>query len=75
MSSMFKKMVGLLSVCFLQAASAATVEEARAQALSATNFWGISFSIDERNAFASNYVSTARLYTDEANAVFQELNR
>ena len=35
MSSMFKKMVGLLSVCFLQAASAATVEEARAQALSA----------------------------------------
>ena len=31
--------------------------------------------IDERNAFASNYVSTARLSTDEANAVFQELNR
>ena len=31
--------------------------------------------IDVRNAFASNYVNTARLSTDEVNAVFQELSR
>lgn len=44
MSSMFKKMVGLLAACLLQAAFATTVEEARAQALSSTNFWGISLA-------------------------------
>ena len=44
MNGMFKEMVGLLSVCLLQVASAATVEEARAQALSSTNFWGVSFT-------------------------------
>ena len=44
MNGMFKEMVGLLSVCLLQVASAATVEEARAQALSSTNFWGFSFT-------------------------------
>ena len=31
--------------------------------------------IDERSGFASNYVSTARLSTEEANVVFQELSR
>ncbi len=31
--------------------------------------------IDERSAFASNYVNTARLSTEEVNAVFQELSR
>ena len=31
--------------------------------------------IDERSAFASNYVSTACLSTEEANVVFQELSR
>ena len=31
--------------------------------------------IDERSAFASNYVGTARLSTEEANAVFQQLSR
>ena len=31
--------------------------------------------IDERSAFASNYVGTARLSTEEVNAVFQELSR
>ena len=31
--------------------------------------------INERSAFASNYVSTARLSTEEANVVFQELSR
>ena len=44
MNGMFKEMIGLLSVCFLQVASATTVEEARAQALSSTNFWGVSFA-------------------------------
>ena len=44
MSSMFKKMVGLLAACLLQTVFATTVEEARAQALSATNFWGISLA-------------------------------
>lgn len=31
--------------------------------------------IDERSAFASNYVGTARLSTEETNAVFQQLSR
>ena len=44
MNGMFKEMIGLLSVCFLQVASATTVEEARAQALSSTNYWGVSFA-------------------------------
>lgn len=44
MSSMFKKMVGLLAACLLQVAFATTVEEARAQALSSTNYWGVSFA-------------------------------
>ena len=44
MNCMFKEMIGLLSVCFLQVASATTVDEARAQALSSTNFWGVSFA-------------------------------
>lgn len=34
-----------------------------------------SLPIDERSAFASNYVNTARLSTEEVNAVFQELSR
>ena len=44
MSSMVKKMIGLLAACLLQTVFATTVEEARAQALSATNFWGISLA-------------------------------
>ena len=44
MSSMFKKMVGLLAACLLQVAFATTVEEARTQALSSTNYWGVSFA-------------------------------
>ena len=44
MSDVVKKVFVVLSVCFLQVASATTVEEARAQALSSTNFWGVSFA-------------------------------
>ena len=44
MSDVVKKVFVVLSVCLLQVASAATVEEARAQALSSTNFWGVSFT-------------------------------
>ena len=60
MNGMFKEMVGLLSVCLLQVASAATVEEARAQALSSTNFWGVSFTTQlARQALCDWYVSLA----------------
>ena len=44
MSDVIKKVVGLLFACLLQVAFATTVEEARAQALSSTNFWGVSFA-------------------------------
>ena len=161
MSDVIKTVVGLLSACLLQVALATTVEEARAQALSAysrflldpqfTNAWkaaacrlgalrdgiptkddlrigmrnrlfvdgllvddnaireikkdflkeqdfifarqtasdvlvrpvvnvfgrkGIPrLSVDERSAFASNYVSIARLSTEEAKEVVQELSK
>ena len=44
MNGVLKKMVGLLAACLLQVAFATTVEEARAQALSSTNFWGVSLA-------------------------------
>ena len=44
MSDVVKKVFVVLFACLLQVASAATVEEARAQALSSTNFWGVSFT-------------------------------
>ena len=44
MNGVLKKMVGLLAACLLQVAFATTVEEARAQALSSTNYWGVSFA-------------------------------
>ncbi len=44
MNGVLKMMVGLLAACLLQVAFATTVEEARAQALSSTNYWGVSFA-------------------------------
>ena len=44
MNGVLKTMVGLLAACLLQVAFATTVEEARAQALSSTNYWGVSFA-------------------------------
>lgn len=44
MNGVLKKMVGLLAACLLQVVFATTVEEARAQALSSTNYWGVSFA-------------------------------
>lgn len=44
MSDVVKKVFVVLFACLLQVASATTVEEARAQALSSTNFWGVSFA-------------------------------
>ena len=44
MSDVVKKVFVVLLACLLQVASATTVEEARAQALSSTNFWGVSFA-------------------------------
>jgi len=44
MNAMVKKMAALMSACFLLMSSAITVEEARVQAMSSTNFWGISFA-------------------------------
>ena len=44
MSDVVKKVFVVLFACLLQVASATTVDEARAQALSSTNFWGVSFA-------------------------------
>ena len=44
MSVVVKVTVGLLTACFLQAVLATTVEEASAQAMSSTNFWGVSLA-------------------------------